>query len=206
MKQVSDKEKKFLENIGLVPLLLYVCAEDLSTFKWGHFTSKWSEENYYKTLIVREKKNIFLFKSQENISYIFLLTASDKQEYLPSEIEIENLISTLDIKSLLVWRNEFLFNTKEEKKFIIDLITDYTLLGGHIVLIQKKLNDLGYSKEEIQNILSMHPIYANTDLLVCTYPERLNFLDRNKLRSFDDVKLNWIESKKIKKSKEVYHE
>lgn len=196
MKQVSKKEKKFLENLGLIPLLLYVCAEDLSNFKWKNININWENDKHEKVAILRDKTNILWLKTQEKISYIYLLVAADSKEYLPKEEIIENLIAKLEIESILVWRNEFLFN-KEKKEEILELITNFTLCGAHIVLIQKKLQEFGLNRKEMENIFAMHPLYANTDLFLCAYPERSVFIDIKKIRSFESVKSDWLVSRKI---------
>ena len=193
MKQVSENEKQFLEKIGLVELLLYVCSDNLSEFKWNHLKTKWEDKGFEKILILRNKTNIFLFKAQDNISYIYLLVAADQEKFLPEENVIENLLKDFEIDPVMVWRNEFLFD-KQNKDKVLNTITKYTILGAHIVIIQKKLKELGYSDDEQENIFAMHPLYANTNLLVAAYPTRLQFLDKKKLRDFDKVKKEWTQS------------
>lgn len=193
MKQVSEKEKNFLKQIGLVPLILYVCAENISSFTLKDLKIKWETIEHQREAIIRNKTNIFLIKCQEKISYIFLLVAADQEKFLPKESIIEELIDSLDINALLIWRNEFLFK-KENKDKVLNIITKLTLLNAHIVIIQQKLKEMGYSKEEQENIFAMHPLYANTDLLVAAYPERLLFLDKKKLRKFKEIKIEWIKN------------
>lgn len=198
MKQVSEKEKSFLKDIGLVQLLLYVCAENLSDFKWNNLSIKWDSIDYQKEAIIRSETNIFLIKCQEKISYIFLLVAANQKRFLPCESEIENLISKLEINKILVWRNEFIFN-QDDKDKVLNIITKLSLLNAHIVLIQQKLKEMGYSEDEQENIFAMHPLYSNTDLLVAAYPERLIFLDKKKLRKYKEVKEDWITNNPILK-------
>lgn len=196
MKQVSEKEKLFLKQIGLVELILYVCAEDLSSFKWKHLNIKWETIGHEKEAIIRDKTNIFLVKCQEKISYIFLLVAADQEKFLPKEQTIESLIKEFEIEPLLVWRNEFLFKRCDKNK-VLNIITKLTLLDAHIVIIQQKLNEMGYSKAEQENIFAMHPLYANTDILVVAYPERLIFLDKKKLRPYMEVRKEWIKNNPV---------